>query len=75
MSRPWTDEEERAASACWFWGESASQIAKTLGRSRNSVIGRKHRKGWKRHYEVMQPTPPRKICNVYSTQLEKGLIP
>lgn len=45
-SQPWTDEEDEALRRLWAEGWSAAQIAKALGtgRTRNSVIGRAHRK-------------------------------
>lgn len=47
--RFWTDENTAAAKALWMAGKSASQVANAIGApSRNAVIGRVYRMGWKR---------------------------
>lgn len=41
----WTEEQDIQLTALWLEGKSASEIGKIVGRTRNSVIGRVHRKG------------------------------
>lgn len=55
MNTPWTDEEDAELKRMWMIeGLSASLCGDKLHRSRNSVIGRAHRLGWKRG----RPTAP-----------------
>jgi GcrA cell cycle regulator len=54
----WTDEEKATAKKMWDAGDSASVIARTLGRgrSRNAVVGMLHRMGC-----ASRKTPVRRI--------------
>lgn len=46
-------EVEEAIKAGWMAGESATQIGRKLGMTRNAVIGIAHRRGWQRAEEVI----------------------
>lgn len=43
--KPWTDEEDATLRKMISDGKSSSQIGLVLGRSRNAIIGRRHRLG------------------------------
>lgn len=53
----WTDERAARAKELWIAGQSASQIARELGITRNAVIGKVHRLGLKR--DIPQRSYPR----------------
>lgn len=40
----WTEQEDATASRLWNDGKSATEVALAVGKSRNAVIGRVHRK-------------------------------
>ncbi|KPF47084.1 GcrA family cell cycle regulator [Rhizobium sp. AAP43] len=42
--KPWSEAEDKTAMSLWVDGKSASEIGHTLARSRNSVLGRIHRR-------------------------------
>ncbi len=63
-NRPWTEAEVDQLKAAWARGESASGIAQSLGRDRNSILGKIHvlrRKG--------EPIEPRRTGR---TALSRG---
>lgn len=53
----WTLENTALAVRLWTEGKSASEIGKTLGITRNAVIGKMHRMG--AHQETRKALPPR----------------
>lgn len=75
MPRPsWTDEEIEFLRARWKEGDSASEIGRKMGRSKNSVIGKSrdlpdlerrpspiggHGPGWKPRTADKEPRQPR----------------
>lgn len=44
MSFFWSDEDDAKAAKLWNEGRSASEVGAAVGKSRNAVIGRVHRK-------------------------------
>lgn len=46
---PWTDQETEQAAQLWKSGVTATAIARTLGKSRNAVLGKIGRLGLKRN--------------------------
>ncbi len=58
---PWTDERVETLKKLWIEGQSASQIAKTLGGvTRNAVIGKVHRLGLSNRGAGTAPKPEAK---------------
>jgi hypothetical protein len=45
----WTDEEHETLVHMWGAGHTAAEIAKALGKTRYSVLGRAHRQGISRN--------------------------
>lgn len=43
--KPWTEQDDEALKSMLEAGDSMSEIGNTIGRTRNSVIGRAHRLG------------------------------
>lgn len=56
----WTAEEKDQLKVLWLEGFSGAQIAATLGKSRNSVIGRAHRDNLPQHVKANCGSPGRK---------------
>lgn len=57
FTHAWTPAEDATLQQQWAEGKSAGLIGHILGRSRNSVIGRVHRKGWQRRGPPLYYTP------------------
>ena len=55
----WTLENTALAVRLWTEGKSASEIGKTLGITRNAVIGKIHRMGVKRNLPAAPAKPPK----------------
>ena len=63
----WTPSDDATLKELWLSGHAASAIGRKLNRTRNSVIGRVHRKGLTRrptgnrprHRIVRNPKPPK----------------
>jgi GcrA cell cycle regulator len=45
----WTDEEHKTLLDMWEAGHTAAEIAKALGKTRNSILGRVYRQGISRN--------------------------
>lgn len=57
--RTWTPEQDEMARNMWAIGASGGDIANRLGKSRDAVLGRAGREGWKRNEGVAaRPGPP-----------------
>ena len=65
----WTSEEDALLEKAWGAGESARDIAASLGRSRNSVIGRVNRKGLTAKLRGAEYVPPPRLKRVRVTQV------
>lgn len=58
----WTLENTALAVRLWTEGKSASEIGKTLGITRNAVIGKVHRMGVKRNLPAAPAKPPKAVA-------------
>lgn len=58
----WTPENTALAVRLWTEGKSASEIGKTLGITRNAVIGKVHRMGVKRNLPAAPAKPPKAVA-------------
>jgi len=54
----WTEERVETLKTLWTQGNSASEVSRSLGVTRNAVIGKVHRLGLGRRHA---PAPPRTI--------------
>jgi hypothetical protein len=45
----WDEDSGATVKRLWDEGRNASEIGRTLGRTRSAILGYIHRKGWQRH--------------------------
>ena len=60
----WTDDKVKMLTKLWLKGSTTAEIAKKLGLSKNSIIGKVHRLNLKTRPSPIKPNPKKAIKKV-----------